>query len=88
MWMKGVFAMKCPQCGKEMTLDNHRKYPIYMCYSCGHVTDFNENSEAGAHPVNFSYIKTLSETDLAAYMARGLGVDESKLLSWLKETTE
>jgi hypothetical protein len=78
--------MKCPKCGKEMTLDDHRKYPIYMCYSCGHVTAFNENDEEAAQPRNFSYIKTLDEEALAAYMAKGLDLDEEKLLAWLKDT--
>ncbi len=78
--------MKCPKCGKEMTLDDHRKYPIYMCYSCGHVTAFSKDGDGAAKPVNFSYIKTLNEAELAAYMARGLDVDEEKLLRWLKDT--
>lgn len=77
--------MNCPKCGKEMTLDDHRKYPIYMCYSCGHVTAFDENGEGSVQPRNFSYIKTLDEKALAAYMAKGLGLDEEKLLAWLKD---
>lgn len=78
--------MKCPQCGQEMTLDDHRKYPIYMCYSCGHITAFNDDDESAVQPVNFAYIKTLNEAELAAYMAKGLGVDKDKLLRWLKDT--
>ena len=78
--------MKCPRCGHDMTLDTHRKYPLQMCYNCGYTVDPYENGESPAPFVNFSYIKTLGEEELAAYMAKGLGVDEGKLLAWLKDT--
>jgi len=78
--------MKCPRCGHDMTPDTHRKYPLQMCYNCGYSVDPYKNGESPAAAVNFSYIKTLGEEDLAAYMAKGLGVDEKTLLAWLKDT--
>ncbi len=29
--------MKCPNCGKEMVLDGHRKIDLMMCYNCGYI---------------------------------------------------
>ena len=37
--------MKCPRCGGEMTCDDHRKYPIDMCYNCGY-TESRGNSRS------------------------------------------
>ena len=33
--------MKCPRCGAEMVLDNHRKYEAWMCYECGYMEGRN-----------------------------------------------
>ena len=33
--------MKCPRCGSEMELDQHRRAPMYMCYVCGYIEDHN-----------------------------------------------
>ena len=31
--------MKCPRCGSEMELDQHRRAQMFMCYVCGYVED-------------------------------------------------
>jgi len=33
--------MKCPKCGADMVVDNHRRYPIEMCYYCGYMEGQN-----------------------------------------------
>ena len=37
--------MKCPKCGADMVVDNHRRYPIEMCYQCGYME--GQNIEIG-----------------------------------------
>ena len=33
--------MKCPKCGADMVTDNHRRYPVEMCYYCGYMEGQN-----------------------------------------------
>lgn len=30
-------ARKCPKCGGDLVFDNHRRYPVEMCYQCGYM---------------------------------------------------
>ena len=76
--------MKCPRCGSEMTVDNHRKYPIEMCYNCGYMEglNFGENLQGVS---NFQHLKGLNFNELVAFMVEGIGVDEDKLSDWLTD---
>ena len=44
--------MKCPKCGADMVTDNHRRYPVEMCYYCGYMEGQNieiDNKIGRAH---------------------------------------
>ena len=76
--------MKCPRCGAEMTLDEHRKYGLYMCYECGYM----EGRNLGELVTNFDQIKTLELEALAEFIAKGLELDADKVTAWLEEAAE
>lgn len=74
--------MKCPRCGAEMTLDEHRKYGLYMCYECGYMEGRNLG-EMEKKPTNLEQMKTVEDDKLAAFIANGLGLSEEKVAAWL-----
>lgn len=79
--------MKCPRCGHEMILDDHRKIEMYMCYDCGYIEGRNTGDEqVRPHATNYERLHTLNLNEAAAFMAQGLGIDEFKLAEWLEET--
>ena len=76
--------MKCPRCGREMTMDGHRKIDMFMCYDCGYI----EGRNTGAAPVrpqltNYERLSGLNFNETVAFMSAGLGIDEEKLASWM-----
>lgn len=77
--------MKCPRCGNVMELDQHRNYPIYMCYACGYMDDHN------AVPVvpgetNFQHLMELRNfNEAAAFIGRGLGINSRDVKNWLEK---
>lgn len=73
--------MKCPRCGHEMTLDNHRKYALNMCYECGYIEGrFNE---AELKENNFQHLKKLDFNEATAFIANGLGLEDAAVADWL-----
>ena len=74
--------MKCPRCGAEMTMDEHRKYGLYMCYECGYMEGRNFG-ELKKKETNFEHLKALNINELTAFVSAGLGIDEKKLFAWL-----
>lgn len=79
--------MKCPRCGAEMTLDEHRKYGLYMCYECGYMEGRNLG-EIEKKPTNLEQMKTVEDDKLAAFIANGLGLSEEKVAAWLSSSEE
>lgn len=77
--------MKCPQCGNEMTLDAHRKYPLLMCYNCGYMEGRPVEKTAKPNPTNFEHMKTLNFNELTAFLSAGLGLDETRIAAWLDD---
>ncbi len=82
--------MKCPRCGSEMILDNHRKIPLNMCYNCGYIEGrTTEGSQMrGTH---FDQLKTMNLNEAAAFLtkglkSKGLEVNESAITDWLLES--
>ena len=79
--------MKCPRCGNEMILDNHRKIPLNMCYNCGYIE--GRTTEGGElNSTNFTHLKGLNLNETSAFLANGLqsmglDVDESVIADWL-----
>ena len=80
--------MKCPRCGNEMTLDEHRNYPLFMCYECGYMEgrEFGGVQEKGES--NFERLKTLSFNEAVAFLAKGLQVGEEAVASFLGDSSE
>ncbi len=76
--------MKCPRCGGELTLDHHRKYPIYMCYECGYIEKLVDGEKKNVES-NFKHLKSLNFNEAVAFLHEGLGVDEVKIADWLIE---
>lgn len=75
--------MKCPRCGHEMTLDNHRKYALNMCYECGYIEGRLIDKLDGV--TNFERLKSLNFNEAVALMSAGLGLEEEKVADWLDD---
>lgn len=80
--------MKCPRCGNEMVMDAHRKYPLHMCYDCGYIEGRAVEPDQEPVPTNFSHMKTLNLNEMAAFLAAGLGLEESRVAEWLDDLTK
>ena len=76
--------MKCPRCGHDMTIDNHRKIPLQMCYACGYIEGRNA-SVAKVGLSNFAHSKALNINELASFLAGGLGLDSEQVFLWLQD---
>ena len=77
--------MKCPRCGKEMTIDSHRKIPLPMCYECGYIEGRNVEQTWG-EATNYAHLKTLNLNEAAAFIASGLNLDSGAVAEWLCES--
>lgn len=75
--------MKCPRCGSEMELDQHRRAPMYMCYVCGYIEDHNAEpvSKKETNFQRLSKLKNINEA--AAFISNGLGLAPSVVKDWL-----
>ena len=78
--------MKCPRCGSEMTLDSHRKIPLNMCYNCGYIEGRAVDDVKGK--TNFERMRSLNINEMAALLAEGFGLEESKVADWLTNVIE
>lgn len=76
--------MKCPRCGHDMTIDNHRKIPFQMCYDCGYIESRNVSVAQGGLS-NFAHSKTLNINELASFLAGGLNLDSEQVFLWLQD---
>lgn len=80
--------MKCPRCGQEMTLDEHRKIDMFMCYECGYIEGRNTGDTPNRpRRTNYERLRDMNLNEAAAFMAGGLGVDENRLYAWLESPT-
>lgn len=77
--------MTCPRCGAEMTLDAHRKIPLNMCYECGYIEGRADEDGTFVHDnrTNFSHLKYLNFNESAAFLAKGLKLEEREVREWL-----
>ena len=84
--------MKCPRCGHEMVMDSHRKIEMYMCYDCGYIQGRNTDSAVAApvssRPSNFEHMANMNLNEAAAFISRGISMDEEKLAAWLESPAE
>jgi len=75
--------MKCPCCGHEMEMDNHRKIDLFMCYECGYIEGRRIEPQVTRRVTNFEKLKSLNFNETAAFLANGLHVDEKALTNWM-----
>lgn len=74
--------MKCPRCGSEMVMDGHRRIDMGMCYECGYIE--GRNTGDYSKPVtNYERLSGLNFNETVAFVAHGLGVDESAIAAWM-----
>ena len=79
--------MKCPQCGKEMTLDFHRKIPLEMCYNCGYIEGRNIGP-AVKKKTNYEHLKTLNFNEMVSFLSGKLNLPEERIANWLDDAAE
>ena len=75
------------RCGQDMTVDNHRKVPLKMCYECGYIEGRNVSSTEG-DVTNFAHSRSLNINELASFLANGLELDRGKVIRWLTDEYE
>ena len=77
--------MKCPRCGNEMVLDEHRKIDLYMCYECGYIEGRNLDDETQVyHETNLEHLHSLNLSESVASIAKDLDVAENDIHSVLE----
>ena len=74
--------MKCPKCGAEMHVDEHRRYALNMCYECGYIE--GRMNEAKVGETNYKHMQKLSPGETAAFLANGLGIERKKVNEFLE----
>ena len=80
--------MKCPRCGHEMTLDNHRRIEMLMCYDCGYIEGRNTGADLPEKILsNFERLQTLDFNETVAFISKGLHIDENELTLWLERSS-
>ena len=79
--------MKCPKCGAEMVTDNHRRYPIQMCYYCGYMEGQNIEIDNSMKVTFVQSLPRMSNEALAEFLAQCdfKGADEKDIRAWLDE---
>ena len=76
--------MKCPRCGSEMVMDGHRRIDMGMCYECGYIEGRNTGDvNEGKAVTNFERLRGLNFNEAVAFISKGLGIDEAKLVDWM-----
>lgn len=79
--------MKCPRCGHEMNLDEHRRFALNMCYECGYI-EGSMNQEFKKGSTNLERIQQQSFNEAVAFISAGLKVDEAIVADWLDNVEE
>ena len=75
--------MKCPRCGSEMELDQHRRAQMYMCYVCGYIED-QYASATLPKETNFQHLMKLRNiNEASAFIANGLNLAPSAVKDWM-----
>lgn len=81
--------MKCPRCGAEMQLDNHRKYEVMMCYECGYMEGRNLGDNIQARAItNFERLRAMNFNEAAVFLSKGLALPEEKVSAWLEGSSK
>ena len=79
--------MKCPRCGRELTVDSHRKIPLLMCYDCGYIEGRTNDADLTGKR-NFARLQELNLNEMASFLSDGLGVDQDLVAKWLESSAD
>ena len=79
--------MKCPRCGSEMQIDNHRKYGIPMCYECGYMEGRNLGENA-AGTTNFAKLKNMNFNEATSFISKAFNLDMDTVDDWLNAVSD
>lgn len=74
--------MKCPCCGHEMVMDDHRKIDMFMCYDCGFIE--GRNLEQKPHSTNYERLRNMNLNESIACLCNTFGLEEKRIASWLE----
>lgn len=75
--------MKCPRCGHEMHMDDHRKIDMYMCYDCGYIENRRiDDLKLGS--TNFERLRSMNINEAIAFISKGLNLEEKSIATWLE----
>ncbi len=79
--------MKCPKCGAEMVIDNHRRYPIHMCYYCGYMEGQNIEIDNSMRITVIQTFGRMSSDAMADFLSQCdfKGGTEADIRKWLDE---
>ncbi len=77
--------MKCPRCGHEMYMDDHRKMDMYMCYDCGYIENRRIDFEPDAGATNFERLSSMNLNEAVAFISKGLGLEEKSIAKWMEK---
>ncbi len=81
--------MKCPRCGAEMVLDNHRKYEAMMCYECGYMEGRNLGANIQEPKItNFERLRSMSFNEATVFLSKGLGLTMEQVSAWLDSSSK
>lgn len=77
--------MKCPKCGADMVVDNHRRYPIEMCYQCGYMEGQNIEIDNSMKITVIQSFNKMNEDSLALFLTQCdfKGATEQEIRAWL-----
>ena len=76
--------MKCPRCGHEMVMDEHRKMNLYMCYECGYVEGSSLEAEPQMyHETGMEHLHSALNESVST-IEKELGSVEHNVNSWAK----
>ena len=76
--------MKCPRCGSEMVMDEHRKMDLFMCYQCGYVegNSLDDKTEM-YHETGIEHLHSALNESVSS-IEKELGSVEHSVNSWAK----
>ena len=81
--------MKCPRCGSEMYVDDHRKYDLLMCYECGYMEGRSYGGPVSTKArklTNFERLRSMNENEAIVFISAGMNVDETLLRNWMAKS--
>ena len=81
--------MKCPRCGSEMYVDDHRKYDLHMCYECGYMEGRSYEGPVSTKArklTNFERLRSMNENEAIVFISAGMNVYETLLRNWMAKS--